>query len=173
MIREVLSFPSKILKQKSLKVKVFDEELHALLDDMNETMLGRGGVGLAAIQIGVAKRVLIINIPDENNEQKLENLIEAINPVITEREDEILFKEGCLSVPEFYEEVRRSKKIKVEYLDRFGIKKELFCEDFLAVAWQHEIDHLDGKLFIEKLSILKRKKFEKEYSSKKANKPKK
>ena len=173
MIREVLSYPNKTLKQKSKDVEVFDETLHTLLEDMNETMMSRGGVGLAAIQIGVALRVLVINIPDENDEQKPENLIEAINPVITEREDEIVFKEGCLSVPEFYEEIIRSKRIKVEYFNRFGEPKEIFCEDFMAVAWQHEIDHLNGRLFIEKLSILKRKKFEKEYSSKKDNKTKK
>lgn len=173
MIREVLSYPNKALKQISKEVEVFDEKLHTLLEDMNDTMMSRGGVGLAAIQIGEPLRVLVINIPDDNDEQKPENLIEAINPVITEREDEIIFKEGCLSVPEFYEEVRRSKRIKVEYSNRFGELQEIFCEDFLAVAWQHEIDHLNGRLFIEKLSILKRKKFEKEYSSKKDNKTKK
>ncbi len=173
MIREVLSYPNKALKQISKEVEVFDEKLHTLLEDMNDTMMSRGGVGLAAIQIGEPLRVLVINIPDDNDEQKPENLIEAINPVITEREDEIIFKEGCLSVPEFYEEVRRSKRIKVEYANRFGELQEIFCEDFLAVAWQHEIDHLNGRLFIEKLSILKRKKFEKEYSSKKDNKTKK
>jgi len=139
---------------------------------MNDTMTDRGGVGLAAIQIGGPSRVLIINIPDEEDKQLKENLIEAINPVITEREDEIIFKEGCLSVPEFYEEIRRARRIKVEYFDRFGEKKELYCEEFMAVAWQHEIDHLNGKLFIEKLSILKRKKFEKEYNNKDIKKQK-
>lgn len=167
MIREVLSYPDKILKQRSREVEVFDEQLHFLLDDMNETMMSRGGVGLAAIQIGVPLRVLVINIPNETDEQKPENLIEAINPVITETEDEIIYREGCLSVPEFFEEIRRFKRIKVEYADRLGNQRELFCEDFLAVAWQHEIDHLNGKLFIEKLSILKRKKFEKEYKTQK------
>lgn len=166
MICEVLSYPNKILKQKSKEVESFDLALHQLLDDMNETMTSRGGVGLAAIQIGVPLRILIINIPDENDEQLPHNLIEAINPTILEREDEIIFKEGCLSVPEFYEEVRRSRRIKVAYFNRFGEKQELFCEEFLAVAWQHEMDHLDGKLFIERLSILKRKKFEKEYKQK-------
>lgn len=172
MIREILSYPNKILKQKSSEVLEFDSKLHKLLDDMNDTMNSRGGVGLAAIQIGIPLRVLIINIPDENDEQLPQNLIEAINPKITEKEDEIIFREGCLSVPEFYEEIRRSRRVKVEYFDRLGNKRELFCEDFMAVAWQHEMDHLDGKLFIEKLSILKRKKFEKEYNNKDPKKSK-
>ena len=172
MIREILAYPNKRLKEVSHDVICFDEKLHELLNDMNDTMADRGGVGLAAIQIGVPSRVLIINIPDEEDKQLKENLIEAINPVITEKEDEIIFKEGCLSVPEFYEEIRRARRIKVEYFDRFGEKKELFCEDFMAVAWQHEIDHLNGRLFIEKLSILKRKKFEKEYNSKDLKKTK-
>lgn len=172
MIREILAYPNKKLKEVSRDITYFDEKLHELLDDMNDTMINRGGVGLAAIQIGVPSRVLIINIPDEDDKQLKENLIEAINPVITEREDEIIFKEGCLSVPEFYEEIRRARRIKVEYFDRFGEKKELYCEEFMAVAWQHEIDHLNGKLFIEKLSILKRKKFEKEYNNKDIKKQK-
>lgn len=172
MIREVLAYPNKILKQVSKDVTMFDEALHTLLDDMHDTMYDRGGVGLAAIQIGIALRVLIINIPDENDEQLPQNLIEAINPIITHKEDSLMFKEGCLSVPEFYEEVKRSKKITVEYFDRFGQKQTMECEDFTAVAWQHEMDHLDGKLFIEKLSILKRKKFEKEYKNKDTKKDK-
>ncbi len=131
---------------------------------MYDTMMSQEGVGLAAIQIGVAKNVLIINIPnEETNEQTKENLIEAINPQIIDFSGELTFNEGCLSIPEYNAEVKRAKEITVKYYDRDGNEKISNAKDFLAVAWQHEIDHLKGHLFIEKLSILKRKKFEKEY----------
>ena len=163
MIREIVTYPNKILRKKSKDVEQFDDQLHALLDDMSETMLSKGGVGLAAIQIAVPLNVLIINIPNEEDKQCEENLIEAINPKITHKEGELVFNEGCLSIPGFSEEIKRAKHISVEYFDRNGNKCSMEAEDFLAVAWQHEIEHLQGHLFIEKLSIIKRKKFEKEY----------
>lgn len=163
MIREVLTYPNPILRKKSVDVTDFDGELHELLDDMYDTMIDKSGVGLAAVQVGVLKNILIINIPDEDDIQEKENLIEAINPVIVHKEGDIVFKEGCLSVPGFHEEVTRYNKVIVEYFDRNGEKKSMEAEDFLAVAWQHEIEHLRGHVFIEKLSYLKRKKFEKEY----------
>lgn len=163
MILEVVTYPNKILKQISQEVSVFDEALHSFLDDMYDTMIAKNGIGLAAIQVGEAKRILIINMPDENDEQNKENLLEIINPVITFREGEEIHQEGCLSVPGFYEDIKRSKHIILEYVDRHNQKHTIETDDFLAVAIQHEMDHLDGKLFIEKLSILKRKKFEKEY----------
>lgn len=170
MIREVLTYPNPILRKKSVDVTDFNEELHTLLDDMYDTMLDKGGVGLAAVQIGVLKNILIINIPDEDDVQDKENLIEAINPVIVQKEGDIMFKEGCLSVPGFHEEVNRYYKVVVEYQDRNGEKHSMEAEDFLAVAWQHEIEHLRGHVFIEKLSYLKRKKFEKEYKKLQKNK---
>ncbi len=163
MIKEVLTYPNPILRKKSVDVTDFGGELHTLLDDMYDTMMEKSGVGLAAVQIGVLKNVLIINIPDDNDVQNKDELIEAINPVIVHKEGDIVFKEGCLSVPGFHEEVTRYNKVVVEYLDRNGEKKSMEAEDFLAVAWQHEIEHLRGHVFIEKLSYLKRKKFEKEY----------
>jgi peptide deformylase len=163
MIREIITYPNKILRQVSNDVVNFDEELHVLLDDMWDTMIGSNGVGLAAIQIAVPLNILIISLPDINDEHNKEDLIEAINPRITHKDGELLFTEGCLSVPGFHEEVKRAEHIIVEYYDRFGTHKTMECEGFLAVAWQHEMDHLDGHLFIEKLSILKRKKFEKDY----------
>ena len=163
MIREVLTYPNPILRKKSVDVTEFDEGLHTLLDDMYDTMIDKSGVGLAAVQIGVLKNVLIINIPDENDVQNKDDVIEAINPVIVHKEGDIVFKEGCLSVPGFHEEVTRYNKVIVEYFDRNGDKKSMEAEEFLAVAWQHEIEHLLGHVFIEKLSYLKRKKFEKEY----------
>eukprot|EP01155_Anaeramoeba_flamelloides_P024836 Anaeramoba_flamelloidesa811322_88.p3 GENE.a811322_88~~a811322_88.p3 ORF type:complete len:172 (+),score=17.38 a811322_88:1941-2456(+) len=170
MIREVLTYPNPILRKKSVDVTEFNEELHTLLDDMYDTMIEKGGVGLAAVQIGVLQNILIINIPDEDDIQDKENLIEAINPVIVHKEGDIVFKEGCLSVPGFHEEVTRYNKVTVEYQDRDGNKHSQDAEEFLAVAWQHEIEHLRGHVFIEKLSYLKRKKFEKEYKKAQKNK---
>ena len=171
MIREVITYPNKLLRLKSKDVEQFDSELHALLDDMYDTMMAQNGVGLAAIQITVPLNVLIINLPNEEDIQDKNDLIEAVNPVITHKDGTQIFTEGCLSVPGFSEDVTRAKHIVVEYFDRFGKKQIMKCEDFLAVAWQHEMEHLSGHLFIENLSIIKRKKFEKEW--KKKNKDKK
>lgn len=159
----ILKYPNPILRQKSTKVESFDESLHTLLDDMYETMIESGGVGLAAIQVGIAKRILVINLPrDEDKQQYKEDLLEVINPTFLTQEDDIEWEEGCLSVPELYESVKRFNKVSVAYKDRFGNDKILQAEGFLAVALQHEIDHLNGILFVDKLPILRRKKFEKE-----------
>lgn len=163
MVREIVVYPDKRLKQRSKEVEKFDKELHTLLDDMNETMMAKNGVGLAAIQVGVPIRALIINIPDEEGNQKQENLIEVINPRILETKGKIKYTEGCLSVPEYYDEVERAEWVKIEFFNRFGEKQVVETDGLLAVAFQHETDHLNGHLFIEKLSFLKRKKFEKEW----------
>jgi len=150
-------------------VEKFDNELHQLLDDMYETMISRNGVGLAAIQIGIPKRVLIINVPidmdnEEIEQQPKENTLEIINPEITYRSDDMVkFQEGCLSVPGYYDDIERYAMVTIEYQDRDGNRQIIEDDEFLAIALQHEIDHLDGKLFIEKLSYIKRKKFEKEW----------
>lgn len=166
MVREVLIYPDKRLREASKDIEAFDEKLHSLLEDMYHTMIKRNGVGLAAIQIGVPLNVLIINPVDEDGNQKIEDLIEVINPTILWSEGETTFNEGCLSVPDFYEDIKRAKRIEVEFFDRIGEKKNLKMSDFLAIAFQHEIDHLNGHLFIEKLSIIKRKKFEKDWKKK-------
>ncbi|MFK5975597.1 MAG: peptide deformylase [Sulfurovum sp.] len=167
MIREILIYPDKRLKLISKEVTSFDGVLHNLLDDMYETMCASNGVGLAAIQVGAEKRVLIINIPIEvgegEHDQPKENTLEIINPIIVEKNGLELFQEGCLSIPGVYEEIERAKSIKLEYEDRFGTKHIIEDENFLSIAIQHEIDHLDGKVFIEKLSYIRRKKFEKEW----------
>ncbi|AXH13015.1 peptide deformylase [Halarcobacter bivalviorum] len=170
MIREVLTYPNKLLRTKSSDVEKFDSELHTLLDDMYDTMIAENGVGLAAIQVGIPLNVLIINLPNEEDIQEKEDLIEAINPVITHKDGVQIFVEGCLSVPGFNEEVKRAQHIIVEYYNRDGEKQTMECEDFLAVAWQHEMEHLSGHLFIENLSITKRKKFEKEWKKRLKNK---
>jgi len=172
MVREIVVYPDKRLKLVSKEVTEFNEALHTLLDDMYDTMRAKNGVGLAAIQIGVDQRALIINIPLENipegeDEQPKENTLEMINPIIIEKDGSTKFQEGCLSVPGVYEEVERAKHVKIEYFDRFGEKHTIEDDDFLAIAMQHEMDHLDGKVFIEKLSFIKRKKFEKEWKKRK------
>jgi len=170
MIREIIIYPDKRLKMISKEVESFDEELHKLLDDMYDTMVAKNGVGLAAIQIAVPLRVLIINVPLEVEEgevdQPKENTLEMVNPVIVDKRGSTLYQEGCLSVPGIYEDVERFAYAKVNYFDRNGKEQTIEDDAFLAIAIQHEIDHLDGKVFVEKLSYIKRKKFEKEWRKK-------
>ncbi|WP_104628496.1 peptide deformylase [Helicobacter bizzozeronii] len=163
MVLEILHYPDKRLRTISQEVVSFDTDLHTLLDAMLESMLESKGIGLAAIQVGVPKRILIINLPREDEQQYPQDCLEIINPVITHKEGTILWKEGCLSVPDFYEEIERSAKITLSYQDRTGTPKMLQAEGLLSVAVQHEMDHLNGILFVDKLSMLKRKKFEKEF----------
>lgn len=163
MIRRIFTYPDKTLKKKSKPVTAFNTLFHNLLDDMYETMVDRNGVGLAAIQVGEALRALIILLPDEEGNYEKSELLEVVNPVITQKDGSVRSNEGCLSVPEYYDEVDRFENIKVEYQDRDGNKKTMQCADFLAIALQHEMDHLEGHLFVEKLPLMKRKKFEKEY----------
>ncbi len=159
----IVEYPDKRLKEKSKEIDKFDKELHKLLDSMYETMIGSNGIGLAAIQVGHAKRALILNIPDENDEQSVDTLIEMINPVITQTNGVTTYQEGCLSVPSFYEDVERHENITVNYQDRDGNTKIMEADGLLSIAIQHEMDHLEGILFIDKLSYSRRKKFEKEY----------
>ena len=118
MIREVITYPNKLLRLKSKDVEKFDSELHTLLDDMYDTMIHQKGVGLAAIQVAVPLNVLVINIPNEDDVQEKDALIEAINPVITHKDGTQVFTEGCLSVPGYSEDVTRAYHIIVEYFDR-------------------------------------------------------
>lgn len=159
----VIVYPDKRLKSVSKEVTVFDAALHELLDNMYDTMIESNGIGLAAIQIAVAKRILILCIPDEEGEQKYEELLEVINPRLSNEQGTTVYQEGCLSVPSFYEDVERYEKLTLTYQDRHGNEKSLEAEGLLSVAIQHEIDHLDGKLFIEKLSYIRRKRFDKDF----------
>ncbi len=167
MIYDIIIYPDKRLKTISAEVDNFDGELHKLLDDMYDTMVAKNGVGLAAIQIAVALRVLIINVPIDVIEGELDqprdNTLEIINPIIVEESGTTIYQEGCLSVPGVYEDVERFTHAKIEYSDRYGAKHTIEDDSFLAIAIQHEIDHLNGKVFIEKLSYTRRKKFEKEW----------
>lgn len=159
----IVEYPDKRLKERSLQVEKFDAELHLLLDAMYDMMIESNGIGLAAIQVAHPKRVLILNIPDEDGEQPKENLMEIINPIITSKEGVATYQEGCLSVPGFYEEIERFEKLSLNYQDRDGNTKTLEADGLLSIAIQHEMDHLEGILFIDKLSYSRRKKFEKEY----------
>ncbi len=168
---KIVEYPDRKLKEKSSKVEKFDAQLHDLLDSMYEIMMKSNGIGLAAIQVAHAKEALILNIPDEDGEQSKENLMEIINPVITYKTGDTTYQEGCLSVPGFYEDIKRFDEISLNYQDRHGNTKNLVANGLLSIAIQHEVDHLNGILFIDKLSYSRRKKFEKEY--KKAQKEKK
>jgi len=166
MIQEILVYPNKRLREVSCDVTAFDETLHTLLQDMYDTMLFKEGIGLAAIQIGVPFNVLIINLVDEEGVQKPENLYEIINPVILQKDGHCVYQEGCLSVPGYYDDVDRASHILLSYQDKHGNHHQEEFKDLMAIAVQHEMDHLKGHLFIEKLSYLKRKKFEKEWKKK-------
>lgn len=159
----IVEYPDKKLREISKEVKEFDENLHRLLDAMYPMMMNTNGIGLAAIQVAHAVRVLILNIPDENGEQPKENLLEIVNPVVTHKDGESVYQEGCLSVPSFYEDIQRFETITINYQDRDANTKTIEADGLLSIAIQHEMDHLEGILFIDKLSYSRRKKFDKEY----------
>jgi len=152
---EILKYPDPRLKKVAVPVKSFDSKLHHLLDEMAQTMYGADGIGLAAPQVGESLRLFVIDLGSgENRKPKLH---EFMNPVLSNGEGNISFEEGCLSVPGITEEVNRCKKITVHYQDRNGNQQVMNAEGLLAVAIQHENDHLDGVLFVEKLSLLKKR----------------
>lgn len=157
----ILHYPDERLRKVATEVDVVNDELRQLLDDMLETMYAAPGIGLAATQVNVQKRLLVVDLSEEKDQPLC-----FINPVITELEGTTKMEEGCLSVPGFYEDVKRAEKIKVEALDRDGNPFEMECDGLMAVCLQHEVDHLDGKLFVDHLSRMKRerirKKIEKE-----------
>jgi peptide deformylase len=153
-LREILTVPNPILKQKSVEVDGVDDALRALMDDMLETMYDAPGIGLAAIQIGVPKRVIVMDLAGEDEEPEPKYFV---NPEITWRSEELFtYDEGCLSVPEIYDAVERPAQVKFTYLDYNGARVEEEAEGLYAVCIQHEMDHLEGVLFIDYLSRLKR-----------------
>lgn len=172
MVLEVLHYPNPILKKRSKEIVEFNSQLHIFLDDMYDTMVDKEGVGLAAIQVGRDIRALIVNLPREDKKQYKEDLLEMINPRMLHHSGEIFFTEGCLSIPHFYDDVLRFNAVEVEYFNRLGEKQIIRAEGYLSVAIQHEMDHLDGILFIDRLSLPKKKRFQKDFkkSSKKERK---
>lgn len=152
---EILQYPDPRLKEKGEPVTEFNAELHKLLDDMAETMYAANGIGLAATQVGEKRRLFVIDIGEQ--EEKPRKLYEFINPKIEKGQGKITFEEGCLSVPNYTDEVTRKEKITVRYQDRHGMPQTLEAEGLLAVCIQHENDHLDGIVFVDRLSPLKRR----------------
>jgi peptide deformylase len=152
-LRRILKFPEPELKKPATDVANIDGRVDELLRDMADTMYAAPGVGLAATQVGVAQRVLTIDI---NHEEPGKDLLKLVNPVIAEREGTVLWEEGCLSVVDFSAEVRRSAKVLVKAWTLDQQQIEIEADGLLAVALQHEIDHLEGKLFIDRLTALKR-----------------
>lgn len=152
----ILHFPDPRLRKKAVPVDTVDEKIRTLVDDMFETMYEAPGIGLAATQVNVQKRVIVIDISEEKDQP-----LALINPHILEKEGEIETDEGCLSVPGFFEPVERAEHIRVSALDRDGNSFELEAEGLLAVCIQHEMDHLEGKLFVDYLSSLKRNRIRK------------
>ena len=161
--RDILILPDTRLRLKSEPVAAVDAELRALIDDMLETMYDAPGIGLAAIQIGVPRRVITMDLAKKDEPP---NPLVFINAEVTwASEEKSTYEEGCLSIPEYYEEVVRPKAVKVKYLDRDGNAQEIEADGLLATCLQHEIDHINGILFIDHISKLKRdmvmKKFKK------------
>ena len=155
-VREILTVPHPVLKQVSQPVDKVDDELRALMDDMLETMYDAPGIGLAAVQIGVPKRVIVMDLARQDEEPQPRYFV---NPEILWRSEETqLCEEGCLSIPDIYDEVERPTKVKLRYLNYQGELIEEEAEGIYAVCIQHEMDHLEGVLFIDHLSRLKRER---------------
>ncbi|MEK6707045.1 MAG: peptide deformylase [Bdellovibrionota bacterium] len=160
---KIYKFPDTVLSNKSDPIVRVETDHHKLADDMLETMYDAPGIGLAANQVGILKRLLVLDIDYEVEEEpgktsliKNKKPLIVINPRIIHHEGSVVFKEGCLSVPDFSAEVKRYEKIKVEYQDVDGALRNISVDGLLAIAFQHEMDHLDGKLFIDRLNPLKK-----------------
>ena len=153
-LREILVEPNKILREKSLDVEKVDKDLQKLMDDMLETMYAAPGIGLAAIQVGVPKRVIVMDLAKKDEPK---NPMYFVNPeIIKKSENNSTYEEGCLSVPGQFAEIDRPNRCHVKYLDYYGEEKEIKAEGMLATCIQHEMDHLEGILFIDYLSKLKK-----------------
>jgi peptide deformylase len=154
-LRKILQFPDPALKDPALPVANIDGEVATLVDDMAETMYAAPGVGLAATQVGVGQRIIVLDIRGEDEEPG-KRLMKLINPEIVERDGEIVWEEGCLSVPELTAPVKRARRVLVRAWTPEQRELQIEAEELLAVALQHEIDHLEGRLFLDHLSRLKR-----------------
>ena len=153
MVREILVWPHPVLKQKATPVEVVDDSIRTLVKDMFESMYAADGVGLAAPQVGVLKRVIVLDTTPRQPESKP---LAMINPEIITLEGETTYREGCLSIPGEAEDVDRAQSVLVRYLDENGKPQELKADGLLAIAIQHETDHLQGVMFVDHVSTLKR-----------------
>jgi peptide deformylase len=165
-ILPILEFPDPRLRKRAVPVVRVDEELNRLIDDMFETMYAAPGIGLAATQVDVHQRLLVADVSTEKNAPYV-----LINPEIQEKDGVAVTEEGCLSVPGFYEEVERANHIKVRFLDRQGAVNEQEFEGLMAVCVQHEIDHLNGRLFVDYLSEAKRQRIRKRLEKERKQQP--
>ena len=152
-IRPVRIYGDPVLRQRALPVETFDDTLRGLAEDMRETMRAYRGVGLAANQVGVLQRLLVIDVPLDDERHAALTLV---NPELAERKGSTVDEEGCLSIPGLFDDVRRAERLHVRARDLDGQLLEFDAEDYLARVIQHEVDHLDGVLFVDRLSLLKR-----------------
>jgi len=163
-VLEILKYPHTLLKKRSLEIETIDESVRQLIEDMTETMYDANGVGLAAPQVGVNKRIIVLDVSPMDPEQ---DLFALINPEIVEEEDEIDHEEGCLSVPDCLETIKRKQKVRVRGVSPEGRRVELEAQGILAIALQHEVDHLNGVLILDRLSGLKREIYRNKLKKKK------
>ncbi|RLB09474.1 MAG: peptide deformylase [Deltaproteobacteria bacterium] len=166
-ILKIKTYPDSVLRSFAKPVNGVDRDVRKLIDDMAETMYEAPGIGLAANQVGELKRVIVIDIQREGEST---GLIALVNPEIVERKGSIAIEEGCLSVPDYYSEVKRAEEVRVRGLDLNGKQIEIDAKGLLAVVFQHEIDHLNGKLFIDRLNPIKREIFKRNWKKKKKKK---
>ncbi len=158
-IRTIRTFPDPVLRAKTTRVDSIDDSLQRLIDDMVETMHAAPGVGLAANQVGVPLQLAVIDIGEREEGRPRRSLVVLINPEILSQEGSVIAEEGCLSIPDLTEKVKRAAKVRVRAQDRTGKTFEMEADGLMAKALQHEIDHLNGILFVDRLSPLKRNIF--------------
>jgi peptide deformylase len=164
-LRTIITLPDPRLRLKCAPVPAIDDCIRALMDDMLETMYAAPGIGLAAIQIAVPKRVLVLDVAKREDETAAPEPLCIINPEILWTSEELsIYQEGCLSIPEFFEDVERPARVRARYLDRDGRTQEIEADGILAICLQHEIDHLNGILFIDHLSRLKRDRITRKFT---------
>jgi peptide deformylase len=175
---KIYTYPAKVLKQIAKPVTTFDDNLKILIKNMIYTMYKTPGIGLAAPQVGVSIRLFVSDIAfsreEYTNSEGVDDFIYSnlnpevyINPIFTSKDGEFIYEEGFLSLPGIYEEVKRAKSVSMEYLDMFGVKQSIAAEDLKAVCLQHENDHLDGLVFIDRISLLKKNFYNKNLCKKK------
>lgn len=161
-VRDIIKFPDPRLRTVSDPVPAVTDEVRALMDDMLDTMYAAPGIGLAAVQIGVPLRVVVIDLAKEDEPRQP---MYFVNPEIVWRSEEVAeYEEGCLSIPDIYDKITRPAEVRVRYVDRAGEEREFECRGLLATCIQHEIDHVDGVLFIDHLSRLKRDRVVKKFA---------
>ena len=162
-VRPLIILPDPLLKRISAPVEAVTDEIRDLMDDMLETMYAAPGIGLAAIQIGVPKRVVVMDLVKDEDKPRDPHFF--VNPeILVASEETAEYEEGCLSIPEVFENVTRPKAVRIRYLDRSGLVQERDCEGLMATCIQHEIDHLNGVLFIDHISRLKRERVVKKFA---------